>query len=460
LEVNHHDITIIGAGVSSIFFAYTLINENPDISIHMIDVGKELENRHCGIDEGKECTCGDTCSKYTGFSGLGKSEGKFNYTNDFGGELHRKIGKERALRLMEEVDAILCKFGGSVREKYSTMNEALSKKARRHGLHALSTEVRHLGTDLSQKIFQNMYEFMQDRMTFSFETKVETIRKNEKGFELHTNQEKVYTDTIVVGTGMSGSIWLKKMMESFCVYPGETRLDMGCRVEMKENQLKAILQDTFETKLKIQCRNYEGTTYCMNPRGRIIRKHQHGLVMPDGQNVYEKETPSANLNFTLFVPQYFSSYEDAMNRAVEIIGSINRGKDRVVVQRLTDFKRGIRTEALVGNEVVPSLNADIGNVRKEIPKLYSQALLDFLFALENLLGEEIHGDTLVYGLDAKFYEPKLFTDKFLESEVKGIYLIGDCSGVTHSLSQAAASGIYLGKHLALLPGENNLRGYR
>ncbi|QTC42586.1 NAD(FAD)-utilizing dehydrogenase [Bacillus sp. V3] len=452
MELNHHDITIIGAGVSSIFFAYTLINENPDISIHMIDVGKELENRHCGIDEGKKCTCGDSCSKYTGFSGLGKSEGKFNYTNDFGGELHRKIGNERALRLMEEVDAILCKFGGSVREKYSTKNEALSEKAKRHGLHALSTEVRHLGTGLSQEIFQDMYVFMQDRMTFSFETKVEAIHKNDKGFELHTNQGKVHSDTIVVGTGMSGSIWLKKMMESFGVYPGETRLDMGCRVEMKEDQLKSILKDTFETKLKIQGLDYEATTYCMNPRGRIIRKHQHGLVMPDGQNVYEKETPSTNLNFTLFVPRYYSSYDDAMNRAEEIIGSINRGKDRVVVQKLSDFKNGMPTEALAGNGVVPSLNADIGNVRKEIPQLYSQALLDFLFALENLLGEEIHGDTLVYGLDAKFYEPKLFTDEFLQSEVKGIYLIGDCSGVTHSLSQAAASGIYLGKHLADILG--------
>ncbi|XXM71140.1 NAD(FAD)-utilizing dehydrogenase [Lysinibacillus sphaericus] len=449
MEKNHHDITIIGAGVSSIFFAYTLINENPDINIHMIDIGKELKNRHCGLDAGEECTCGDSCSKYTGFSGLGKSEGKFNYTNDFGGELHRKIGNERALRLMEEVDAILCKFGGSVREKYTTKDEALSEQARRQGLHALSTEVRHLGSILSQEIFQNMYEFMQERMTFSFETKVEAIQKLEDGFEIHTNKERVHSDTIVVGTGMSGSIWLKKMMESFGVYPGETRLDMGCRVEMKEDQLKSILQDTIETKLKIQCRDYEATTYCMNPRGRIIRKHQHGLVMPDGQNVYEKETPSANLNFTLFVPRYYSSYEDAMNRAEEVIGSINRGKDRVVLQKLSDFKSGIPTVALAGNEVVPSLNAESGNVREEIPQLYSQALLDFLFALENLLGEEIHGDTLVYGLDAKFYEPKLFTDESLQSEVKGIYLIGDCSGVTHSLSQAAASGIYLGKQLTL-----------
>jgi uncharacterized protein len=449
VEAVHHDITIIGAGVSSIFFAYTLMNKNMDARIHMIDIGKELDERKCGLDEGKECTCSGICSKYAGFAGLGKSEGKFNFTNDFGGELHRKIGEEEALLLMEEVDEILRRFGGSAREKYNTKNAFLSSSANTYGLKVLSSEVRHLGTDLAQEIFKKMYKVMQERVTFTFETKVEAIRKLDDGFELHTNRGCYQTGLIVIGTGMSGSVWLKKVMESFGVYPGETRLDMGYRVEMKGDQLQSILQDTFETKLKIERDDYEATTYCMNPRGRIIRKYQHGLVMPDGQNALENETPSTNLNFTLFVPQYFTSYEQAVAEAVNVISGINAGKDRIVVQRLEDFRRNRMTETLANNEVAPSLEAECGNGRNEVPALYADALLDFFDALEGLIDEEIHGSTLLYGLDVKFYEPKLYTNENLESEIPGIYLIGDCSGVTHSLSQAAASGIHLGKHLEL-----------
>jgi uncharacterized protein len=448
VEAIQHDITIIGAGVSSIFFAYTLMNKNQDARIHMIDVGKELENRVCGLDAGNECACEGTCSKYAGFAGLGKSEGKFNYTNAFGGELYRKIGENHALHLMEEVDEILCQFGGSAREKYSTKNALLSEKAERHGLNVLSTEVRHLGSGLAHEIFQKMYEFMCERVSFTFETKVETVKKKNNGFELQTNRGRFMTGRLVVGTGMSGSIWLKSMMESFGVHPGETRLDMGFRVEMKSDQLQSILQDTFETKLKIERDHYQATTYCMNPRGRIIRKYQNGLVMPDGQNALEKDTPSANLNFTLFVPRYYSSYEEALDVAKNVIGGINNGKDRIVVQRLGDFIKNRKTETLFYNEVEPSLEAEWGDARKQVPTLYGEALIDFFGALEGLIDEEIHRDTLIYGLDAKFYEPKLFTNEYLESEVPGIYLIGDCSGVTHSLSQAAACGIYLGNHLA------------
>ncbi|WP_175989705.1 NAD(FAD)-utilizing dehydrogenase [Bacillus sp. Marseille-Q1617] len=424
------------------------MNLNNDARIHMIDIGKELENRVCGLDEGNECTCEGTCSKYAGFAGLGKSEGKFNYTNAFGGELHRKIGEDHALHLMEEVDEILCQFGGSAREKYSTENVYISEKAKRHGLHVLSTEVRHLGSGLAHEIFHNMYQIMREQMSFTFETRVETVKKTGKGFELHTNRGIFKTGRVVIGTGMSGSIWLKSMMESFGVYPGETRLDMGYRVEMKGDQLQSILQDTFETKLKIVRDQYEATTYCMNPRGRIIRKYQNGLVMPDGQNALEKDTPSANLNFTLFVPKYYSSYEEALDTAKNVIGGINNGKDRIVVQRLGDFIKNRKTETLAHNEVEPSLEAEGGDARIQVPDCYGSVLIDFLHALEGLIGEEIHRDTLIYGLDAKFYEPKFSTNAYLESEVPGVYLIGDCSGVTHSLSQAAASGIYLGKHFA------------
>ncbi|MGG3912924.1 NAD(FAD)-utilizing dehydrogenase [Rossellomorea vietnamensis] len=447
MQSNHHDITIIGAGVSSIFLAYTLMNHNEHVSIHMIDLGKELSERTCGLDEGGICTCEGVCSKYIGFAGLGKSEGKFNYTNDFGGELGRKIGQQNTLDLMREVDNILCEFGGDTIHSYSTKNEKLSSRGNEAGLKVLSTEVRHLGTRLASEIFQNMYEVLKARVTFSFETRVEAISKKGNAFQLKSTSGQFTTEKLVIGTGMSGSNWLKEQAASLGLFPGKTRLDMGIRVEMKGDQLQSILQDTFETKLKIERDSFSATTYCMNPQGRIIHKHEHGLVMPDGQNAREEFTPSANLNFSLFVPRYFQSHDEAMKYSGDIIGGINQGGERIVVQRLQDFKFHINTESLEGNLIDPSLKAECGNVREEVPELYGMALIEFFGSLETLIGEPIHPDTLLYGLDAKFHEPKLPTDENFETDISNLFLIGDCSGETHSLSQAASSGIYVGNYL-------------
>ncbi|MGG4167918.1 NAD(FAD)-utilizing dehydrogenase [Rossellomorea vietnamensis] len=446
MQSNHHDITIIGAGVSSIFLAYTLMKHNEHVSIHMIDLGKELSERTCGLDEGGICTCEGLCSKYIGFAGLGKSEGKFNYTNDFGGELGRKIGPQNTLKLMREVDNILCEFGGDSIPSYSTKNETLSSRGDEAGLKVLSTEVRHLGTRLAGDIFQELYEVLKARVTFSFETCVETISKKDDTFHLKSTSGQFTTEKLVIGTGMSGSKWLKEQVASLGLFPGKTRLDMGFRVEMKGDQLQSILQDTFETKLQIERDSFSATTYCMNPHGRIIRKHQHGLVMPDGQNAREEDTPSANLNFSLFVPRYFQSHDEAMKYAGDIIGGINQGRGRIVVQRLQDFKCHRATESVEGNLIDPSLNAVCGNVREEVPEVYGMALMEFLGSLETLIGEPVHPDTLLYGLDAKFHEPKLQTDENFETDISNLFLVGDCSGETHSLSQAAASGVYLGEY--------------
>ncbi|GGF13764.1 NAD(FAD)-utilizing dehydrogenase [Halobacillus andaensis] len=441
-----YDLTIIGAGVSSVFLAYTLLQKNEDLSVHVIDKGKKLNERICGLDEGNSCTCSDGCSKYMGFAGLGKSEGKFNYTNDFGGELAQKIGEEETLQLMKEVDHILCTFGADQVDTYSTKNGPLTERAAQHSLHVLSTEVRHLGTTVAREVFQQMYEKMKDKITFTFEANVERIQKNDS-FRIQTNKGNFTSDQVVLATGMSGSQWLKGQTSALGLHPGETRLDLGIRVEMRGDQLDPILQDTFETKLQYVGKDYSATTYCMNPRGRIIRKHQHGLVMPDGQNQYEKETPSANLNFTLFVPKYFPTYEEAMKKAEQIIGGINGDRDRIVVQRLRDLKNNQISNNRNCHSIIPSLDAEKGNINEEVPELYIRALLDFFEALEGLLGESIDPDTLLYGIDAKFYEPKLYTNEKFETEVRGLYLIGDCSGETHSLAQAAASGIYLGSKL-------------
>ncbi|MGV2620373.1 UNVERIFIED_CONTAM: NAD(FAD)-utilizing dehydrogenase [Halobacillus marinus] len=438
-----YDVTIIGAGVSAAFLACRLAQKRNPLSIKIIDKGKPLANRFCGSEIGQSCTCGQLCDRYFGFGGLGKSEGKFNYTNAFGGELYKKIGSRKAMEYMKAVDDILCDYGGDVKRIYHTWNKELAAEAREHSLEMLTTSVRHLGTKVSKRVFQNMFETLKKSISFSFQTDVYEVTSNENVFLLRTSEGIIRTKKVIFATGKSGSDWMLNQAAELGLKSLKTRLDLGLRVEMKRGQLDSILDRTFETKWRIAADEWEATTYCMNPDGRIIRKFQHGWTMADGQNQYEGGGPSGNLNFTLFVPQYFHTYEAAMKAASKVLGGINRKDERILVQRLGDLRQNKPTSTLTYNRVKPSLAADPGFLKDEVPDLYISAMETLLRRLENWTGVTMDEDTLLYGMDAKFYEPKMSTDRCFETEISGLYLAGDCSGETHSLSQAAASGVYI-----------------
>ncbi|WP_027091949.1 NAD(P)/FAD-dependent oxidoreductase [Cohnella thermotolerans] len=442
-----YDIVIIGAGVSGIFAAHELAGTGQ--SILMIDKGKKLEERNCPLDRGQSCGC-DACDKYVGFGGLGLSEGKYNYTNDFGGYLERKVGYRRALQLMDEVDHLLCRYGGSQAEVYYTGDPDLVERAKKAGFDVLTTKTRHLGTELSRHVLQGMYNYLENRMDWRLETEVLKIynRKN-GGFRLVTSHcEIIETDKLIIATGRSGKEWFSRQCHFLGLKPGESRVDLGLRIEMRGNQLDSLLNRTFEIKLRFEGNDYSATTYCMNPHGRVVFKHQEGLTMPDGQNYREQKESSKNLNFSLFIPSYFSSLEEADRYLREVVGGINRGIGRIAVQRLGDLRTG---SVVYGPDqtsaIVPTLEADFADLRREVPELYIRATLEFLEALETLLGEPIDGDTLLYAIDGKLYSPGVETNERFETCIRHLYVIGDCSGTTHSLSQAAASGLYVGRAL-------------
>lgn len=428
-----YDVTIIGAGVAGIFLAHQLVEDGQ--CVLLLDAGKPIRKR----------TVEDA---YLGFAGLGKSEGKFNYAMGFGGELVSKIGEDTTRRLFQEVDNLLCTYGADMIETYSTHSPAVAIRARRAGLHTVETTVRHLGTARTVGVFTAFEDALLPRLDARFETTIEQITKSE-AFTIKTADETFVSRRIVFATGRSGADFTLQQLATLGVIPQRTRLDLGVRVETDESLFRTLLQETFETKLGYDSPYGKAVTYCMNPRGRIIRKYQEGLVMPDGQNVHETADGSTNLNFTLFLPRYFSTLAQANAYATRVIGGINQGQDRVVVQRLSDFRksRATTTDQLLHNGIIPSLAASPGDLHAEVPVEDLLVLEGFLKRLERLLETELPADTLLYGLDGKFYAPMLETSETFETTCSGVYAIGDCSGATHSLAQAAASGLHLGHAL-------------
>ncbi|WBW96724.1 NAD(P)/FAD-dependent oxidoreductase [Oceanirhabdus sp. W0125-5] len=446
-----YDITIVGAGVSGIFLAYTLLQTERKLKILMIEKGKKFIDRICPIESeaNKKCVDCKICSKTQGFGGMGRSEGKYNYTNDFGGNLGKNIGNEKAIDLMKYVDKILCSFGGEKVELYSTENEELTRMAEKNNCSILTTKVRHLGTTLSYEILNKMYLYLEEKIDFEFESDISSISKINNVFSLKSKDKIFQSKEVVLATGISGGERFLGYCKYFNIKQYRTRVDLGVRVEMKGDQLDEIRKKSFETKISYKEEDFEATTYCMNPKGKVIKKYQEGLVMADGQNFLETHNPSNNLNFTIFVPKYFSSSNEAKEYARSIIESINKGKERIVIQRLEDLlkNRASTKEQLVKNSIEPTLKGDGGNLYNEIPGIYIKGALKIFESIEKLIEEEIHKDTLLYGVDVKFYEPEISINEYFETKEKGLYVIGDCSGVTYSLAQAAASGVYLGRCL-------------
>jgi len=446
-----YDIAIIGSGISALFFAYTLSLAKPKLQIALLEKGAPYSKRLCPIEIGKatQCVHCPLCHRLSGFGGLGKSEGKFNYSLDFGGELPEKIGVSETLQAFQKVDKILCHLGADQIPLYNTENPFLADKLASYpNSRNLTASVRHLGISLADSICQKFEERLRRSISLYTHCNIQKITQSNGLFRLHSeNGETLTAKKVIIATGQTGSAFTTSLCQDFHISPKKIRLDLGIRVEMPLTYLTNTLKGSFEAKLHYHKDELTATTYCMNPKGRVIKKHQYGLTMADGQN-YRQSEPTNHLNFTVFTPFYFSTGAESLDFAKTYIGNINQNRERILCQRYTDFKNQTATspEKLLLNSISPISGAEAGNLYEEVPKKCIDGLHGMFDTLKHLEKSDIPTDTLLYGLDGKFYEPTLPTNRFFESPITGLYIIGDASGTTSSLSQAAASGIYLGEH--------------
>lgn len=435
--MNNYDVIIVGAGVSGLFTAMKLTKRLKKILL--IDIGKALPQRLLALGSDIAGSCRH--DRYFGFGGLGLSEGKYNYTNDFGGELAHKIGAKQSWFYQQQVDQLLCQYGADKRKCYQIYDVELAKKAEGLGFALFSTYTRHLGTTLSTAIYQQFFIYLNQQIDILCNTQVVTITPNNRHFLLTlSDQRMIQGRNVVIAVGRQGMDWLDTITSDLGITSGQVRLDLGFRIEMAGEQLAPLLQKSREVKLNYITPNFSATTYCMNPKGRVISKYQQGLVMPEGQNCLEQGS-SHNLNFSLFIPKWFSSRLQADNYLAKVIGHINQQRGRILAQRLMDINGYFRPQ---GVTIIPSLpSVEFTELLRWVPKEYLYYTNQFLVKLQQLLGLPIDGNTILYAMDSKTYAPIMNTDRYFATTIDNLYIIGDCSGVTSSLSQAAASGLYV-----------------
>ena len=451
-----YDVIIVGAGPGGIFAAYELMERKPELKVAVFEAGHDLAKRHCPIDgdQVKSCIGCKSCSIMSGFGGAGAfSDGKYNITNDFGGTLYEYIGKKRALELMHYVDDINLRYGGEGTKLYTTAGTRFKTICIQNDLHLLDASVRHLGTDINYIVLENLYAHLKDKVDFFFDTPVQTVKTEEGGYAVVCQDDVYHCEKCIISVGRIGSKWMESVCKELKIATKSNRVDIGVRVELPAAVFAHLTDELYESKIVYRTEKYGDRvrTFCMNPKGAVVNENTNGIITVNGHSYEDPAKQTENTNFALLVAKHFSEpFKDSNGYGESIARLSNMLGGGVIVQRFGDLIRGRRSTPNRIEEafITPTLSATPGDLSLVLPKRILDGIIEMIYALDKVAPGTANEDTLLYGVEVKFYNMEVEVSEKLETRYPGLYIIGDGSGITHSLSHASASGIHVARNIA------------
>ena len=450
-----YDVIIIGAGPGGIFSAYELTRLNPELKVAVFEAGHALSKRKCPIDgeKVKSCISCKSCSIMSGFGGAGAfSDGKYNITNDFGGTLYEYLGKKQALDLMKYVDEINMRYGGEGTKLYTTAGSKFKTLCIQNGLHLLDASVRHLGTDINYVVLENIYADLKNKVEFFFDTPVRSVQKQGEGYQVICEDKQYSCDKCIISVGRSGSKWMETVCKELDIPTESSRVDIGVRVELPAAVFAHLTDELYESKIVYRTQKYgdKVRTFCMNPKGAVVNENTNGIITVNGHSYEDPAKQTENTNFALLVAKHFSEpFKDSNGYGESIARLSNMLGGGVIVQRFGDLIQGRRSTAKRIEEafITPTLSATAGDLSLVLPKRILDGIIEMIYALDKVAPGTANDDTLLYGVEVKFYNMEVEVNENLESRHSGLYIIGDGSGITHSLSHASASGVHVARNI-------------
>jgi len=448
----HFDVIIIGGGLSGIFAGYELITARPDLKVALLEQGESINRRVCPIIDKKvdHCINCHSCGIMRGFGGAGAySDGKFNFTTQFGGWLNEYRPDREIMDLIEYVDQVNQKFGATT-EVFSTSTPAAEQIRRRaisHDLHLLDARCKHLGTERNKEILAALFEYLDQHLDLRCNTRVVSFDPDpEKGYSLDTNQGVMTAKYLIAAPGRSGAEWFSDQCHRLELPLLNNQVDIGVRVELPAIVFKEITDAVYEAKLLYHTRQYKDAvrTFCMNPYGYVVTENTDGIITVNGHSYTDPALRSENTNFALLVSNKFTSpFKEPYQYGKRIASLSNMLGGGIIVQRFGDLVDGQRTNAnrLAQSFVRPTLEATPGDLSLVLPKRHIDNIIEMIHTLDKIAPGTANYDTLLYGVEVKFYSSRLHLNSDLETTLPNLFAIGDGAGITRGLSQAGASGV-------------------
>ncbi len=451
-----YDVIIIGSGPAGIFAALELV-KNSALKVLMIEKGSDIDARACPMIESQvPCVQCGLCSILCGWGGAGAySDGKLTLTPEFGGWLKDYLSAADLSSLIDYVDSIYQSFGagGKVHGENDEALARLKKKASGYNLQLIPARIRHIGTDLCKSVLKKIREHLNGRIDVIFDTAVSRIN-NDNGTVsgVTTSDGAVYGAThVVAAVGREGSSWLSMEAKRLGLSLHKNPVDIGVRVELPAHIMKDITDAAYEGKFIYSSRRFRDRvrTFCMNPYGEVVKEYSEGIYSVNGHSYRDHTTD--NTNFALLVSTDFTKpFDDPISYGKYIAGLANLIGGGVIVQRLGDLKMGRRStaERIAEGSVRPTLeDATPGDLSFALPYRHLHNIIEMLEALDNVAPGVNSGDTLLYGVEVKFYSTKLKLTPGLETEVKNLFAAGDGAGVSRGLIQASISGVVVAREV-------------
>ena len=461
--MGNYDVIIIGAGPSGIFCAYELIHTKPELKVLLIEKGRRIEDRACPKRKTKVCVGCQPCSITTGFAGAGAfSDGKLSLSPDVGGTLPEILGYEEASKLIHESDEIYLKFGADT-SVYGVDKEKEIREIRRKAIGAnlklIECPIRHLGTEEGYKIYAKLQAHLLELgVEMKFGTMVEQIIIEDgtaKGV-ITDKGEKLSANEIVSAVGREGADWFAHICKEIGVETEVGTVDIGVRVEVRDEVMELLNKNLYEAKLVYHTPTFDDKvrTFCTNPSGEVATEYyDNGLAVVNGHAYKSQDMKTNNTNFALLVSKNFTKpFKTPIEYGKQIAQLSNMLCDgKIMVQTYGDFKRGRRTteERLCRNNLIPTLKDAVpGDLSLVFPHRIMVDIEEMIEALDKVTPGIASEETLMYGVEVKFYNSRVDVNANLQTKIPNLYAIGDGAGVTHSLSQASASGVYVARLLA------------
>ncbi len=455
----YYDVIIVGAGPAGIFAALELVKRD-GLRVLMLEKGPDLEKRDCPAREGSCRRCA-TCAITSGWGGAGAySDGKLSLSPAVGGWLEEYVGTRMLRDLIDRVDQLYLEFGAP-RRVYGDDVEKVDgwrRKAVLSGLVLTPCPFRHLGTERCRELLVRMREFLAEKVEIRTGSPVESLLVEggrAKGVRTAAG-EVVHAPRVVVAPGREGADWLAGEMRRLGIAVQNNQVDIGIRVEVPAPVLEPLTLDLYEPKIHYFTRRFEDRVrvFCMNPYGQVCVERYGDVLTVNGHSYGERRTE--NSNFALLVSTTFTepfrepiAYGKYIARLANLLG------EGIIIQRLGDLLAGRRStpHRIARSSVRPTLpDAVPGDLSFALPYRYVSDILEMLEALDSLCPGLNSRDTLLYGVEVKFYSSRPGLGADLQCEVPGLYAVGDGAGITRGLVQASASGIVAARSILASPG--------
>ena len=461
-----YDVIIVGAGPAGIFTALELVRNNSEKKILLVEKGRCIEKRYCPKEKTKKCvSCKPYCHITTGFSGAGAfSDGKLSLSYEVGGDLPELIGNEFVQEYIDYTDKIYIEYGADTKIEGIGNSEEIKEIRRKSieaGLKLVDCPIRHLGTEKAQEIYYSIQKTLIEKgVEVIFEHRVKDILIEDgviKGIDvedLRSGEKKVFEgEKVIISTGRKGADWLKSMCVKHDIDHQASTVDIGVRVEVRNEVMERVNNVLYESKLIGYPEPFRNKvrTFCQNPGGFVSQEnYDNDLAVVNGHSYKEKK--SNNTNLAILSSHNFS---EPFNRPIEygkkVAELVNMlGDGKILAQRYGDILDGKRTwqHELTQSNLKPTLpDVVAGDITSAIPYRTMLNILNFIKAMNTVVPGFASRETLLYGPEIKFYSNKIKMTEHFQTNIKGLHCLGDSSGWTRGLMMASVMGVLMGRKI-------------